>query len=408
MKETRIQGLKVLEEYRQILLYCLVGVLIGLAVSVAEVVFGLGLNAITAYHERIGNILLLGLPAGGLLIVFLFQKWGQPVREGVKILFDVDQKKKDRVPRRLVWLMIVTTWITHFFGGSAGKEGVAIQVGAGVSDMFSGWFPKKKEKSIFLVTGIAAGFAGLFRTPFTAVFFAMEVLAAGKVRYKAMGPALCAAFTASWFSSLFGLQALSKDVEFTFTLDLTLTVKLFVLSLAFALAGQMFILGMRYAKKGVSRCFHSPYVRMLVFSCLLSALLLFWGWGRYSGLSEEIVEGCFHNGEIYWYDWLGKMVCTICTLAIGFQGGEVAPLYTIGAALGYVIGPMVGMSSAVGAMLGFAGVFGAGTNTYLASIMIGMEVFGYRYFPLFFIVCSIVHVLCRNLSIYSAQQVLSE
>jgi H+/Cl- antiporter ClcA len=398
---------RILDDYREIIILTLCGLLIGVLVGLVMVVFGLGLSAIVSFHEMIGNILLLGLPLGGLFIVFLFQSIGRPAKDGVNLIFEVDQEKREKIPKRLASLMIVSTWITHLFGGSSGREGVAVQVGATLADFISRKLKMPEAKTIFLNAGVAAGFAGLFGIPFTAVFFSLEIFAAGYIKYSSLPCVLAAAFSSCYITSKFGMNKSVLAVEYEYSMNLTLVTKLIVLGILFGLVGQMFAYGMEKTKHFMREKFPNPYKRMGYMSVLLALLLLFWDWGRYSSLSEGLLTACYTDGTIYWYDWIGKMVCTIFTLSIGFTGGEVFPMMTIGSLLGCIIGPAFGVSSAVGAMLGYAAVFGAGTNTYFASIMVGMEIFGYQYFPLFFIVCSVAYIINRNQSIYALQRIIS-
>ena len=355
-----------------------------------------------------GCIMLLGLPFAGLAIVFLFDHWGRISRKGMGLVFEVDQGKSDWIPLRMAPFMVVSTWITHFFGGSAGREGVAMQIGATVSHYFGKYFRFKNSGVIFMVAGMAAGFAGLFGTPITAIFFALEVLVAGTLKYRAMSCAIPASFTAAYVSSLFGLHKSIFKIGNVAEPNMELSIKLLVLGILFGMIGGLFAFFLKHTKAFVTNKITNPYKRIFVMGVLVALLLFMFGQCRYSGVGENLIVASFTSEKIYGYDWILKLVLTILTLSAGFQGGEVTPLFAIGSSLGVVIAPAFGLDPLFVAALGYSSVFGAATNTFLAPIAIGMEVFGYQYFPFFFIVCAISYIANQNESIYALQRQVRE
>lgn len=402
-----IQSLKAgLEYYRDVVIYALAGLLIGLFVAALEIIFGLGLQHIVAFYQKTGPWLLAGLPFAGLIIVWLYRKSGGDCAKGMTLLYEVDQKRRPELPKPLALLQIVSTWITHLFGGSAGREGVAIVVGGWGASLVGKLFSLEDRHSVLLITGMAAGFAGLFGTPFTAVFFALEVLTAGIIRYRALVSCLIASLTASAAAGWFGLEKEAYTVTYAYTLDIELITKLVLLGLLFGLAGRLFVLAMHGAKTLARRRFPNPYRRIFFLGILAALVLFLWNQGRYSNTGAQLIYNCFHFGRVYWYDWLGKLICTVLTLAIGFTGGEVMPLFTIGSTLGFVMASFFGLPPAVGAMLGLVAVFASGTNTFLAPLCIGMELFSAEYFPLFFICAAAAYVVNRKDSIYHLQKIM--
>ena len=394
--------------YDEIVLKCFCGIFIGAIVALCEVVFGKGLEWILNFREHMGCIMLVGLPFAGLAIVFLFDHWGRISRKGMGLVFEVDQGKSDWIPLRMAPFMVVSTWITHFFGGSAGREGVAMQIGATVSHYFGKYFRFKNSGVIFMVAGMAAGFAGLFGTPITAIFFALEVLVAGTLKYRAMSCAIPASFTAAYVSGLFGLHKSTFKIGSVSDLDVELSIKLLVLGILFGLIGGLFAYSLKHTKAFVTNKIKNPYKRIFMMGILVAILLFVFGKCRYSGVGENLIVGSFTLEKIYSYDWILKFVLTILTLSAGFQGGEVTPLFAIGSSLGVIIAPVFGLNPLFVAALGYCSVFGAATNTFLAPIAIGMEVFGYQYFPFFFVVCAIAYIVNQNESIYALQRQVRE
>lgn len=383
------------------------GALIGVIVSLFEVIFVEGINLATMVHQNYGNCLwLLTLPMVGMLIVWMFNRFGKKARQGISLVFKINQGKETRMPARIIVLMMISTWLSHLAGASVGKEGVGMQIGAAVSNVLSRQIPYLKErKTIFLITGMAAGFAGLFGTPFTAVFFAMEVLVSGVIEYRALAPALAAGLCASRISSLFhlGKEAFPLHYVFEFTL-VGDAWRLMVLGVVFGLTGGFFAWCMHRAHRYFDHHPLEPYRRIALFSIGLGLLLWIFYDGRYSGSGINLIAAACTGGQIYPWDFALKLGLSVLSLSMGFIGGEVTPLFAVGASLGAVIAPLLGYPSIFGAALGYAAVFGAGTNTWLASMMIGMEIFGFDYFPFFFVCCSVGYLVNGNRSIYSLQR----
>ena len=379
---------------------CIIGVLVALV----EVIFGKGIHYILGIREQWGAILFLGLPLAGLCIVSIFEHWGKISKKGMNLVFEVEQGISDWIPLRLVPFMIGSTWLTHLFGGSVGREGVAVQIGATISHYVGKHVKIPDAGTIFLVAGIAAGFSGLFSTPIAAVFFAIEVLVAGTLKYRALGPCLIASFVASTVSSQFGIVRDAFLIDFNFSFDWQMGWRLIGLGLIFGVIGGLFAWTLFHIKHYIHHKIENPYLRIFILGSILALLLFLCGNGRYSNTGENLIVSAMHGQSIYWFDWLLKFGFTIFTLSIGFQGGDVTPLFSIGACLGVIIGPLFGLPPVFCAALGYVAVFGAGTNTLLAPIAIGMEIFGYQYFPFFFVVCVIAFLVNRNESIYALQR----
>lgn len=404
MERTKIRVRSWTKYFMNTLIYALAGCVIGVLVGLFEVLFGWGLNLITKARVGYENWLLLLLPVMGVIIVYLFERYGKVSRKGMGLVFEISQGRGRPIPKRTVSLMMISTWLSHVAGASVGKEGVGMQIGATVSHVIGRNVPYFKEnKTVFLVTGMAAGFAGLFGTPFTAIFFALEVLVYGMIEFKALAPALAAAFSASWVSSLFGL---GKEVlHFSLAMPedwMSMFLPLIALGIAFGVMGGFFAWSMHHFKGLVNRKITNPYVRVIAGSIVLGLIL--WAFNcRYSGSGINLIEAGIEGGKVYPWDFAMKLALTVLSMSIGFIGGEVTPLFAIGSTFGVLIAPLVGMDPMMCAALGYAAVFGAGTNTWLAPMMIGMEMFGFEYFPLFFIVCATANLVNGNLSIYRLQ-----
>ncbi len=391
--------------YGGLLIMGAVAIPIGLIVGAIDAVFGRVLLAIGSFRDAHLALLLPFLALAGLAIAFCYKKWGKNTGRGMSLVFDVGHGREESISLRLVPLIMGGTWATHLFGGSAGREGVAVQIGATVSHWIGRKLPFKHPGNTFLLIGMAAGFAGLFRTPLAATVFALEVLVAGRLEYRALFPALIASLVASATSGALGLEKFEVALTATVSLDATGIARLAILGVVFGIVGGAFAWCLAHAKTLAGRLAPNPYVRIGVVGAALSILLFALWQGRYCGLGTNLISAAFANGvTIYSWDWIAKFILTIVTLAAGYQGGEVTPLFSIGASLGVTISGLVGIDPLLCAALGYAATFGGATNTLLAPIFIGCEVFGFSYLPAFFIVCTVAYLFNMDKSIYTLQE----
>ena len=393
--------------WKECLLYGFIALILGGVIGVIDAVFGKGLIAISRFRAAHTGWLLPFLAPAGLMIVWVYTRFGNGAGRGMGLVFAVGHGEEDKIPLRLVPFVFVSTWLTHLCGGSAGREGVAVQIGATVSHWAARLLAPEAGR-IFLIAGMAAGFSGLFCTPIAATLFALEVLCAGKIYYRALFPSFVAAFAASTVSSLLGLSKFAVAVDLGFDPDAAFFVKLLVLGLIFGLVGRLFSDLLDYMKKFFARRIPNPYIRVAAVGLCLTALLLFLRGGRYCGLGTNLIEGSFSGEPIYAYDWILKLLLTILTLSAGYQGGEVTPLFSIGTSLGAALAGIFRLPVTLVSALGYAAVFGSATNTFFAPILIGAEVFGFENLPLFFIVCTASYCFGSHRSIYSAQKILAD
>lgn len=385
--------------------YSILALVTGVAVGAIDTIFGRGLLWLSDFRTAHYRYLLPFLPVAGLLIVWMYHRFSEESLKGMTLVLETGQKKRKSIPLALVPLVIVGTWLTHLFGGSAGREGVAVQIGAVISHEAGKKFRCPENDRIMLVAGMAAGFGGLFQTPLAAVFFAMEVIVSGYMQYEALLPAMISAYTAAFTSHILGLEKFTAVIGEKLDLSETKVIlSLIVLGILFGLVGRLFSGTLQWMKKRMGNAIKNPYIRIGAVAVFLAVLLFLFHGGRYSGLGTNLISAAFENGTIYGYDWILKLGFTVLTLAIGFQGGEVTPLFSIGASLGILAGNLLGISPVVCAALGYAAVFGSATNTLLAPVMIGMEVFGTENAIPLVVVCILAYLMNGGSSIYTAQQ----
>jgi H+/Cl- antiporter ClcA len=389
--------------YKEVVIDIVLAVPIGILIGALDALFGRVLLKVTDLRNQYVVWLVPFLAIAGILIIFLYKKFNEECLKGMTLVLQTGLEERDRIPKMLIPLVMVCTWITHLFGGSAGREGVAVQLGATVAHSFGRFFKRPDNSRILLITGMAAGFAGLFQTPIAATLFAMEVIVVGAIQYDSLLPALTAAFISSETSHLLGLEKFYIEVNQSLTWNIDTIWKIVLVAICFGVAGGAFAYLLKLGKAYFTKLLKNPMLRIAVMGAGLSVLLLLFHTGRYSGLGTNLINDVFNGNGTYGYDWLLKIVFTVLTLAAGFQGGEVTPLFSIGASLGAVLAVILGLPVMLIAALGYAAVFGSATKTLLAPMLIGAEVFGPQNIIYFAIVCSIAFAISGNHSIYGAQ-----
>ena len=346
---------------KRTLVYTLDALIIGAIVGVIDTLFGRVLIGIGEVRTDYLLYLLPFLALAGILITYLNVTYGGKSQKGMELLFEVGEEKEKDIPKRLIPLTILSTWMTHLFGGSAGREGVAVQLGGTVAHALRREGLGPDASRIYLVTGMAAGFGGLFQTPLAAIFFAMEVLVVGRLEWRALYPATIAAFVASWTSHTLGLEKFTQVISDNLSLSPLVVLQLLVLGVIFGLTGKLFAYLLGQLKTSFAKAFVNPYVRIGVVGLGLSILLYLIGTGRYTGLGTNLISQSFAgaNGKslITGADWILKLLFTVTTIAAGYKGGEVTPLFSIGASLGVWLAPFFGLPVYLVAALGYAAVF---------------------------------------------------
>lgn len=397
MKEIGKQALRLLA-------LCAVAAAVGVAAGALAAVFGRGLLAIGAVRDAHPGRWLPFLPLAGAVIAWCYRRWGSRAGRGMGLVIDAAFDEEETIPRRLIPMIFLSTWATHLFGGSAGREGVAVQMGAALGRGAGRLLPMQNAKKLLLKAGMAAGFGGLFRTPFAAALFAVEVTAVGRLDLEALLPVLVASLTASWTSGALGLEKFTVELTGLPVLDGPMALRLACLGLCFGLVGALFAIGLGRAKAFLGQRMHNPVARAALVGAVVAVASLACHWGRYSGLGTNLITAAFAGGTVYWYDWLAKLLFTVVTLAGGFQGGEVTPLFSIGASLGVWLAPLAGVPVPVAAAAGYCAVFGAASRTLLAPALIAGEVFGWEFLPFGLLCCAAARVCSGGATIYPAQR----
>lgn len=413
-------------ERLQILIYVLkwiaLSIPVGLAVGSMVALF-LWLLTSAIFFRFSNTYLLYLLPFAGVAIHFMYKLWGKSSEKGNNLIMDEIHQPGGGVPPQMGPLVLITTVMTHLFGGSAGREGTAVQIGGSIAQLLAKWFKlSKADVKTLLMAGVAAGFGAVFGTPLTGAIFAIEVIALGKLKYDAIVPCLFASIIGDFAVGAWGVHHTLYHLDFvannTFFLsdylhwDLLLIIKIIVASVAFGLVSYLFATLVHHIKAIFTAIFKTTWLIPFFGGVAIILLTLLAGKPDYLSLGVNAeysgaitIVSAFKAGGADMFSWLWKTIFTTVTLGTGFKGGEVTPLFYIGATLGNSLATLMDAPISLFAALGFIAVFAGATNTPLACTFMGVELFGGQYVLFFAIACFTAYFFSGHSGIYSSQRI---
>lgn len=346
--------------------------------------------------------LIFLLPVGGLLTVAIYRLFHMQANKGTNEIIEATLDGHPVRPMVAPSIFLATS-ITHLFGGSAGREGAALQLGGSMASALAKWFDLKEDnRKVLVMAGMSAVFAGLFGTPLTAALFCMEFESVGTMLSPALLPCFLAAFIASRVSGLLGVHAETYILTEAFQLTLMNCWQYLILAVLVSLLGIAMCWVFHQAEHFAAHHLPNPFIRIAVGGVIVTAMTLLVGDHRFNGAGMDLATKAV-GGEADWYSFLLKMLFTAVTLSAGFKGGEIVPTFCIGATFGCVLGGLLGLDAGMAAALGLVGLFCCATNSPFASIMLSIEMFGGTNLYLFAFISVICFVLSGNSSLYSSQ-----
>ena len=376
-------------------------ILIGILGGLLGVGFHHALHFVTHLRGE-HNWLIFLLPIGGLMSVGLYHLLRLRANRGTNEIIEATLEGKHVSPLIAPGIFLSTA-MTHLFGGSAGREGAALQLGGSVASMLGRIFRLKKEdRKILIMSGMSAVFAGLFGTPLTACLFTMEFESVGTIFSPALLPCFLAAFVASQLSSTLGVHAEGVALDVTTALHFGNIWKFALLAIAISLLGIFMCWLFHKAEHCAHKWLPNAWLRISLGGVVIVVMTLLVGDHRFNGAGMEMALKAV-GGEADWYAFALKMLFTAVTLSAGFKGGEIVPTFCIGATFGCLLGGLLGLDAGMAAALGLVGLFCCATNSPLAAIVLSIEMFGAANLYLFALICVICFVLSGRSGLYASQ-----
>lgn len=387
-----------------LLKWVVLGGLVGIFTGSASALFLASLDWAT--NTRTSQTWLLWLlPVGGAVVSYLYLKFGKDSSKGNNLILEQIHEGNGTIPFRMAPLVFFGTIVTHLFGGSAGREGTAVQMGGSLSE----WIGKvlkltPLDRKIILMCGISSGFGSVFGTPLAGTVFGLEVLVIGLVRYEALIPCFIASFVGDKVTTAWGIHHLHYYMGEVPDFSTLLLLKVVFASVLFGLAGLLFSELTHRLKAFFTKVFKNPVIKSFCGGFIIIGMVYLFGTRDYLGLGIPLIQQSFGE-SVAPFTFLLKTIFTSVTLGAGFQGGEVTPLFAIGSTLGSALAHYLQLSAPFLAAIGFISVFSGATNTPIACFIMGIELFGAEGAVYMFIGCIISYLFSGHSGIYVAQRI---
>ncbi|WP_316751029.1 chloride channel protein [Pedobacter gandavensis] len=385
-----------------LLKWTILSLLVGAAAGTLSALFLTLLNLATDFRDLHPQIIYL-LPAAGFLIGLIYYHKGKTVVRGNNLIFDTIHNPKDIIPFKMTPLVLFGTIVTHLFGGSAGREGTALQMAAATADQLHRPFQlRPADRKILLIAGLSAGFASVFGTPWAGAVFGIEVLLLGKIPQKSIYPAIAAAFTGAYVTSLWGVGHTHYQINLVPPISMLGVFYSILAGLAFSIAAISFVRLTDLFAKVFKKMKYEP-IRQVIGGFIVLGVVLLLGTVKYIGLGIPVIVDAFQTASQP-QDFAFKILLTAITLAAGFKGGEVTPLFFIGATLGSALAVFLPLPVGLLAGMGFVAVFAGAAKTPVACCIMAFELFGISCGWYVAIACTVAFLASGHHSIYNAPE----
>jgi H+/Cl- antiporter ClcA len=382
--------------------WILICVLIGIFSGSASAFFLVSLEWVTQFREHHNWIIWL-LPMGGLCIGLLYHHYGASVLKGNNLLLEEYEKPRKTIPLKMVPLVLIGSLITHLFGGSAGREGTAVQMGGAIADQFKELFKlNESDRKTLIILGISAGFASIFGTPLAGALFALEVLYFSKINFKSVALSFLVAYVAYFTVEIWQVKHTHYTIPVVPEMTLKILPWIIIVGILFGLTSMLFSRTTHFWGRLFSKTIKHAPLRPFVGGLILAVIIFAIGTTKYIGLGIPMIIDSFTTPNAS-YDFLLKILFTGFTLGAGFKGGEVTPLFFVGATLGSALSLVVPLPIALLAGMGFVAVFSGATHTPIACTIMGMELFGVESGVFIGIACVVAYFSSGSIGIYNSQ-----
>lgn len=379
-------------------------IITGSIAGLCGTVFSFGLSFVTVLRTQNPWLVYL-LPVGGLIIVALYKLLHDEKDTGTNLVISAIHSD-DELPLQMAPLIFLSTLITHLFGGSAGREGAALQMGGSIGNALGRLFRfDEKDKHVMIMCGMSAVFSALFGTPVAAAILPMEIVSVGVMYYIALVPCVISSLVAHGIAQSFGIAGSSFTLGPIPKFDIVPAVKISLLAILCALVSILFCVLLHQSEELYKRLLKNAYLRIFIGGCIIAVLTLLVGNQNYNGTGIHIIEQCI-DGTVRPEAFLLKMIFTALTIGAGYKGGEIVPSFFTGAAFGCLFGNLIGFSPALCSAIGMIAVFCGVTNCPITSLLISLELFGYKGVPYFLLATAFSYMLSGYFGLYRSQKIV--
>jgi H+/Cl- antiporter ClcA len=385
--------------------WVLCSIIIGTTCGAVGTVFHYSVEYVTGFREDNKWIIWL-MPLAGLVIIFIYRISGIKHDRGTNLVIGSIRDPEYKVPFRMAPLIFITTVITHLFGGSAGREGAALQIGGSLGSSIGRLFKvDENDKHILTLCGMSAVFAALFGTPVTAALFSMEVISIGILYYSAFVPCALSATIAYAITEKFKITPTYFVLNQVPKMSVAVGIRVIILAMLCAVLSIIFCMSMQTTSKVFKTLFKNQYLRIFTGGAIIAILTFIIHSTDYNGAGMGIIEDAIH-GTARPEAFILKLIFTCITIGCGFRGGEIVPSFFIGATFGCTVGGLMGLDPGFGAAIGLVCFFCGVVNCPLTSLILSIELFGASGILFFAIGCSVSYMLSGYYSLYSEQKII--
>lgn len=395
---------KIYFKMKKFLKWTLVAIITGLTVGAFSTLFAFMMNVVTDFRSN-NSYILYFLPIAGIITVFLYNAFKFKDDKGTNLVLSTIHAQSE-IPFKMAPLIFITTILTHLFGGSAGREGAALQLGGSIGNQLGRWFKfDDADKRVVVLCGMSAAFSAVFGTPMAAAVFSMEVVSIGIMYYAALVPCVLSSLIASYFATNFGVHSENfKFIEFP-SLTFLNSFETICLSILCAGVSIVFCIMLHKTSDLLRKYLKNPYIRIFIAGLVIVGLTLLFNTNDYNGAGIPVITKAL-QGEVVPYAFILKMIFTAITIGAGFRGGEIVPTFFIGATFGCFFGSIIGFSPSVCAAIGLIALFCGVTNCPITSILISIELFGADGIPYFMIAVAISYFMSGYYGLYHDQTIV--
>ena len=384
--------------------WVVISVLVGIIGGIVGSVFHKSIDFVTELRVQ-NNFMIYLLPIGGLFIALIYYLFSSKGRIDTNRVIESIRKDKD-IPLIMLPLIFISTVVTHMLGGSAGREGAALQLGGSIGYNTGKLLKlRKNDMHIIVMSGMSSVFAALFGTPLTAAIFSLEVTSVGTFHYAGLLPCVISSVTAAQIAKKFSLHPVQfQGIEFGAVSGI-LTLQVIFVAVICAVVSILFCMTIKKSEHLMDKLFKNGFLRAFVGGLIIVILTIAIGNRDYNGAGMDVIERAM-SGEAVPWAFLLKILFTAITISAGFKGGEIVPAFFIGSTLGCVTAPLVGCSPVLGAAIGFVALFCGVVNCPIASIMLSLEVFGDDGILLFALASAVSYMMSGYFGLYDSQKIL--